>query len=607
MGMADRRRRRGATLPTVIVVVAAVAALGLIALAVAGVRGKGDKDGVTLDRYTVTRRAFDMTTTANGELEALRQVEIRSKLESSSTVVEIVPEGSLVRKGDLLVRLNADALRDEIAEEELRVETARAELIAAREALAIQQSENDSAYRQAQLAVELASLSFQQWLQGEHEQMKQDLKLGLETAEKEYNRLSERFARSEQLLAEGFYSKDQLEQDRIALDRARAELSKAELAKAIYEQYQQPKDERQRRSDLTEAEAELDRVERQNASYLASKEADLLNKQRQFDLRASKLADLNAQLAASTITAPSDGLVVYSTSMERGGRRGNDDGPWQIGSEVHPNELIIILPDTSQMIASVRVHESLVSRIRPGQRANVEIDALGRSLFFGDVFDIGVLAETGGWRDPNRREYTVRILLDTSGMEDSRLKPSMRCETEIVMGRVEDALAVPIQAVFSEGPLQYVFVPQGSKFVKRPVKVGRRSEQMAEIATGLEEGELVLLRQPDAGEILGREYNDEELAAVGLERNSEGKLARIGAPTRRGVAERGQQQADQQPSRAPAADQPTETHAHQQGERAEAAQPAEGETTNEPTALNDAAPVGVDAPAAEPTEVPAGS
>ncbi len=607
MGMADRRRRRGATLPTVIVVVAAVAALGLIALAVAGVRGKGDKDGVTLDRYTVTRRAFDMTTTANGELEALRQVEIRSKLESSSTVVEIVPEGSLVRKGDLLVRLNADALRDEIAEEELRVETARAELIAAREALAIQQSENDSAYRQAQLAVELASLSFQQWLQGEHEQMKQDLKLGLETAEKEYKRLSERFARSEQLLAEGFYSKDQLEQDRIALDRARAELSKAELAKAIYEQYQQPKDERQRRSDLTEAEAELDRVERQNASYLASKEADLLNKQRQFDLRASKLADLNAQLAASTITAPSDGLVVYSTSMERGGRRGNDDGPWQIGSEVHPNELIIILPDTSQMIASVRVHESLVSRIRPGQRANVEIDALGRSLFFGDVFDIGVLAETGGWRDPNRREYTVRILLDTSGMEDSRLKPSMRCETEIVMGRVEDALAVPIQAVFSEGPLQYVFVPQGSKFVKRPVKVGRRSEQMAEIATGLEEGELVLLRQPDAGEILGREYSDEELAAVGLERNSEGKLARIGAPTRRGVAERGQQQADQQPSRAPAADTPAETHAHQQGERAEAAQPAEGETTSEPTALNDAAPVGVDAPAAEPAEVPAGS
>src|SRR5690606_17659592 len=83
-------------------------------------------------------------------------------------------------------------------------------------------------------------------------------------------------------------------------------------------------------------------------------------------------------------------------------------------------------------------------------------------------------------------------------------------------------------------PMQYVFVPDGPKFVKRPVKVGRRSEQMAEISSGLSEGEIVLLRQPDAGEILGREPKDEELAAVGIQRTEDGKLVRIDSPRRGG-------------------------------------------------------------------------
>jgi multidrug efflux pump subunit AcrA (membrane-fusion protein) len=570
MGMADRRKRWGRVVTPTLLVVATIAALGLIALAVAGVRGGGSpKDAGTLDRYAVSRRAFDMTTTASGELEARRQVEIRSKLQSASTLVEIVPEGTMVKAGDLLVRLNADALKDEIAEEELRVETARAELTAAREALAIQTSENDSAKAQAELAVTLAQLSLQQWKEGELKQQTQDLELAVETATREHDRLKVRFERSCLLEKEGFYSKDQLEKDSIELDRAKAELDKAVLAQQIYHTYQEPMDEEQRTSDLTEAQAELERVNRQNASYLASKQADLLNKQRQFDLRASKLSDLNEQLAASTITAPSDGLVVYSTSMERGGWRGGNEGPWQIGSEVHPNELIIILPDTTQMIASVRVHESLVSRIRPGQRANVEIDAIGRSLFYGEVLDIGVLAETGGWRDPNRREYTVRIALDTSGAEPTRLKPSMRCEAEVVMGRVEDALAVPIQAVFSEGPLQYVYIPDGAKFIKRPIKVGRRSEQMAEIAAGLQEGDLVLLRQPDAGEVRTREYMDEELASVGLERGKDGKLVRI-ADARKQADDRNQAPAN------PA------THAQRPTPQQHAPEPEQAQTPAQP-------------------------
>ncbi len=39
---------------------------------------------------------------------------------------------------------------------------------------------------------------------------------------------------------------------------------------------------------------------------------------------------------------------------------------------------------------------------------------------------------TGGWRDPNRRDYTVKVLL-TEGNKLG-LKPSMRCKAEIYVG-----------------------------------------------------------------------------------------------------------------------------------------------------------------------------
>jgi hypothetical protein len=100
----------------------------------------------------------------------------------------------------------------------------------------------------------------------------------------------------------------------------------------------------------------------------------------------------------------------------------------------------------------------------------------------------------------------------------------MRCEAEIVMGKVEDATTVPIQAVFNEGALRYVHIPEGGRYARRPVKVGRLSERFAEIAAGLIPGEKVLLREPKAGEIISRPWSDGELAAVGMKKGEGGQL-----------------------------------------------------------------------------------
>jgi HlyD family secretion protein len=416
---------------------------------------------------TVSKASFDVTTMATGELRAKNETIIKCLLESDSTIVKIVDEGILAKKGDVLIELNSDKIKTEIDEETLRVESARADLIAAENAYEIQLSENTSKTRQAQLKVDLAILEQSQWEKGDLQQKRKDLDLALEKAHRDTDRLTKKFQDSQELLKNGFLSQNEFDLDQIAMLEAKASLDKAVLAKETYEQYQFPKDQKTKQSAVDEAQAEFERTKQQNEIQRATKDADRTNRRRQLQVREEKLKKLQEQFANTKIVAPQDGLVVYATSMNSdmfwGGN--GDQGPLKVGRRVFPNENLISLPDTSEMIASVRIHEAIAGRLRPGQSASVRIDAVGGKTFTGIIDSIGVLAESS-WRDPNRREYPVKILLDEIDKE-SGLKPSMRCEATITLDRVDDALSVPVQAIFREDPVRFVYTPRDGRMVPR--------------------------------------------------------------------------------------------------------------------------------------------
>ncbi len=504
------RRARGLALRAI------VGAIALIALATAAAAlfrpDKGSTSNNDIKKVELT--SFDIAVTASGELEAKSQVEIRSRLEKPSTIAEIVDEGKRVLKGDLLVRLNSDDIQQQLDEELLRLESAKSDLVAAENAFEIQINENDSAMRQSRLKHELAEIEYRKWIEGDDLKMRQKNELGIEKAQREKVRLSEKFEKSEQLFAQEFLSKDERDRDEVAAIEAAANLQTALLEKEVYETYERPKEIKKLSSDIEEAAAEMERVERKNTSELAAKEADRSNKRQQLAMRQSKVSKLQEQLANCTVNAPQDGLVVYGSTMDRnrwGGMSG--DGPFQIGQQIHPNQLLIILPDTREMVASVRVHEANAGRVKPGQVATLKIDAAQGKIFTGKVERVAILAESGGWRDPNLREYTVKVSLDASN-DVLALKPSMRCDASIVLGKVENVLATPIQAVFNDGPTRFVYTPSGSKFARVPVQIGRRSDTQIEIRAGLEAGTPVLLREPKPGEIISGKFDAKALAAI---------------------------------------------------------------------------------------------
>lgn len=495
-------------------------------------RGHGPANHMdaTADRASVKRVAFEVATIANGELEAKNKEEYRNPLDQQSTITQIVPEGTRVKSGDLLVQLNVEEIQLKVDEEELKVESARAEQIAAEKAVQIQENENASKLRQSDLKLALAQLALNQWRDGDVQKKRNDLQLDTDRSVLELDRLAQLYTRSQGLNQEGFLSKDQLDKDEVLYIEAIAKYKTSLLALAVYEEFEFRKDEKKYLSDVEEAKAEIERVNLNNVSELASKTAELENRRKQLKGAENRLAKLVRQRDEATITARKDGLVVYSTTLERGMRwGGGGDGPLQIGTQVYPNQLLVVLPDTSEMVAALRVHESLSSKLHPGQSVAVKVDAAGGVTFMGTVDSVGVMAESGGWRDPNLREYTVRVALDTKA---ENLKPAMRCEGRIILDAVPETLTVPVQAVFNEGPVMFVYVPQGQKYTRKPIRMGRRSETLAEISKGVDEGEVVLIREPTSGEIISEPWRPEQLTLAGYKLGEDGKVLAEGGGSR---------------------------------------------------------------------------
>ena len=551
------RSRRGGALKIGVITVALAGVVGAGYLALASGTTAGESTATTSELVRAERTAFDITTVATGDLEARHRLEIRSEVEGQTTILWIVPEGSRVQQGDLIVRLNGEEIQNEIDTEMERLTSAQNDVASAETSLSLQLSDNETSLRDAELEVRLAELDLQKYLEADDKKRREELRINIENGRVQLERLRNKFEQSQALFDQGFLSADEFELDRIELNKSESDLLIAELELETYVSYEFLRQTEQLRSAVDKAKAKLNRVREQNEINRRNQEVNLSSKRRLLEQREQRIAKLEAQIAACEIYAPRSGLVVYASSIDRDNWRNQQEGPIAVGRNLRSNDLIMALPDTSEMMASVKVHESLAGRLRPGQAATVKIEAAGGLTLPATVDSIGILAEGGGWRDPNRREYTVKLAINAAGAGD-RIKPSMRCEARIVLGAVENTLAVPVQAVFNDGPVTYIYQPDGSRYQRVPVAVGRRSDTYAEITAGIEENDRVLLREPSPGEVIGTPWDAGKLQLAGFSLDENGKPTRArpmgmpgqrpgGAPDASGD-DQTEAQADEQPN-----------------------------------------------------------
>jgi HlyD family secretion protein len=496
--------RRGVS--SVGILLGAAAVVVVISVSLLGTSGGGSvntSDAAAI--YAVAVGDFEVMIPASGELAAGDQTEIRSMVDGTATITEIIDEGTSVKQGDLLVRMDdketierIQSAEEAVTEATNRVETKTADL-------EISQKSRESNLAASQVSVDQATLALQAWSEGDAVAYRNELSLAVRTAKKDFSRLEEKYQKSIELRAKDFISQNDLEQDEITMIRAEAALSRANLNQEVYEKYTFKKDKQRFESDLAQAKDELIRSETRTKATVQSARSTLEAATTNLASKKERLDRYRNDLEACTIVSPSGGLVVYGTSLGRD--RWDREDSLKVGSRVSRNRLLIVLPDTSRMLANVKVNEALSGLVKADQKATIRLDAFPDTVLTGNVLSIGVLAESGGWRDPNRRDYSVTVELDN--IAALPLKPSMRCQASILVDHVTEVAYVPVQAIHRTGRQTVVYVSRDGVFESRPVDIGRTSELYAEITSGLVAGELVLLTDPPVGTVVEQEDKTE--------------------------------------------------------------------------------------------------
>jgi HlyD family secretion protein len=471
-----------------VVALAAMGAYGLYS------RWGGSADAAVLagDYFTVAPMDLDRRVIKDGEMQSVNNIDIISLVEGQTMINTLVKEGSFVKKGDVLVTLDSSAIKQKIDDTSLTLEQAEADLAAANDAKDIQESQNDANLDASVVALDLAKLDYQQYVEGTYPQSVADAKTDLDMAKITLRDAQEDLANTKSLYAKGFVTGADIEKSDLAVTTAVNGVDKAQTALEVLTKYTHAEDLASKENAVAQAQKNLGRTKQQNQANLAQKISDVQGKTQARNLLKERMSHYQQQLADCSIIAPDDGMVVYSSSIDR-----NAETQIEEGAEVRERQPLLRLPDTSKMKAVIRIQEGSVGQLKEGQRAAVHIvnlpDAIGAT-----VTHISVLVDnTQRWWNPDLKEYPVELTLDQT---PAGLKPGMGVRVDVLVDHLSNVLAVPLPAIYATGPDSFVFVRNPGGDV-RPVKVtlGQTNDTHAQIVSGVATGDQVLVLQTGQG------------------------------------------------------------------------------------------------------------
>jgi RND family efflux transporter MFP subunit len=234
-------------------------------------------------------------------------------------------------------------------------------------------------------------------------------------------------------------------------------------------------DNRDTRAELARTVAEVENAKssltRMKALYAqdAVSKQEMENATRTFKVSEANRKAVLAQLSYTVVKAPFDGVITEKKV--------------EAGELASPGQILLKMEDPSRLRLEATVAESDLMALARGNRIQVTIDALGGRSLTGTVSQI---LPAG---DPQTHTFTVKVDLPTS----PGLKTGMFGRLQLDRG-VSRTIVLPSPAVVERGEVTSVFVVDSDHVARlRWVRVGRRFDGQAEILSGINEGERVLV------------------------------------------------------------------------------------------------------------------
>jgi len=371
----------------------------------------------------------------------------------STRIVEIVPEGTRVKKGDIVCKLDSSTYEDEERVQQSRYESAKAYV------------------KQAEQILGVNEITLEEYDKGIYPNDLDLIRQYIETCKLNLDRAKRTMDWSHDMLKKGFRAPYQVVADDLTYEQARIALDEAEGMRRRLVEQTGPKI---KKALLANVKAAL---------------ADKLTQDAALSLETQRLARLRRNIANCTLRAPRDGIVIYA----------NQTNPWGMitqrieqGVTLHQDQPVINLPDPQQMRVKVSINEAKVSRIYPGLEATIAIDAYPDVTLHGRVTEVIPISTPLRGSDVHIYYANVEIL-----DEVDLLKPGLSAEITFNVQSKHRALRVPLECVrwINERPYVAVHTPGADDTVWswKEIDVGISDDIYAEVTSGLDRGDRVAI------------------------------------------------------------------------------------------------------------------
>lgn len=497
----------------------------------------------------VERGPFVVSVTERGELDSSSNVTLKNTVEGSTTIISIVPEGTVVTEpikseaagvveevggeseseqvvtiraddgvtrdypvvlgeftrvlvskgdevkagqilaGDVVCELDSSSLVTQEQTQQIIVNQAIADKRKTDENIAIQIKQNESDVGAAQLLLDVAKLTLKSFQEGERSQLENEQRGAVLLAQEALNQADAVYEFYKRNAKKGFSNQEDLENKRIAMIKAKNDLDVAKEKLKVLTQFTHVKDLLEKGENVKQYELEVERVKLQGKSALTQWEAELKSRELTLKVEQQTLEKLERQIAACTLVAPAKGEVIYASQSSRR----SEPVVIEEGVTVRERQDIIKLPDLTQMQVEAGIHESKISNVRVGLPVLVRLDSNANDVFHATVHSVASIAAPGNWPNTDIKEYPVEVRLDPSELEGKDLRPGLTAGIEVIVERRDNVLQAPVQSIITVGEKHFAFVLTSNGPDRREVLIGPSNDQTLEILDGVSEGELMIM------------------------------------------------------------------------------------------------------------------
>ena len=417
-----------------------------------------------------------VTAVERGFVESSANRDAYSLVEGRTTIIMIRPEGTPVKRGEIVCQLDSAALRDQLVNQRITTKSAEAN------------------HENAKLSREVAEFAVREYEEGKLKQERSALSGVVAVAQSAIQKAEARLERargarkrlSDMLAAKGVSAsatdimaaldvEDRLDaaEQTILTEQTAIELAKSK--EESLEKYTRSKTIK----DLS------GNVERKRREELAKKAA--------WQLEISKERKLERQILVCDIKAPADGIVVYANDPSRA--FGSNRPQIEEGAQVRERQKIFSVPDLSHLQINTKVHESQIDKLARNMKAKIRVDAFASETLDGTLMEVAPLPDSTNFFSSDIKVYTTKIRID---QPLPGLKPGMTAGVEILVSELDNVLSVPVGAVVRYEDKDHVAVKKADGGIEwREVTLGLSNDQVVEVKQGIKAGEQVAVKPLD--------------------------------------------------------------------------------------------------------------